>query len=445
MSAQHSSPALLKAGIGNEKKSERKQRKAPLVERYRPKSLGDIVGQKNVVNVLRGFVKQKNPPNMMLSGVPGVGKTSAAFAFAGDFYRSFGITDWSSMVLSINASQENGIETIRQKVVPFVRVKYNHDPRITEQLARATATDGLDMRNLTVPKLVILDEADTMTKEAQWALGPTIDQTGINARYILIVNHQRDVQPELQSRFLVLRFPPLSRVAINTLVRAVCAKEHIPIEPRAADALGVVSQSDMRTAINNLSACVLKLGRAGDCENNADQCDVQQPLLTQSFVYESSGRVQPVETRRLLHHLLFKPHDAQAYLLSHTVCAIEDHISANNMSITQVIADMFAVALQIFAPVPELDHVDATETIDQAVNGEKADADVDPEDADVTKRLEELFSNVDFAMGFFEQLAETENNLLAITDSARLSLQTRAFAAGLWRLSDRWAGLVRDH
>src|ERR1700690_2897519 len=90
-----------------------------LVERHRPQTLSDIVGQDNVVAVLRGFVKRKNMPNLMLSGDSGVGKTSSALAFIRDFYAEFGISEWQPMVLLINASQENGIETIRQQITPF--------------------------------------------------------------------------------------------------------------------------------------------------------------------------------------------------------------------------------------------------------------------------------------------------------------------------------------
>jgi DNA polymerase III delta prime subunit len=361
-----------------------------LVERHRPQTLVDIVGQDNVVAVLRGFVKRRSMPNLMLSGDSGVGKTSSALAFIRDFYAEFGITEWQPMVLLINASQENGIETIREHIKPFATAACH-----TNNACGASAAAS-------VPKIIVLDEADQMTKVAQWALGPIIDKTSENARYIFIVNYLRRIQDDLQSRCEVLRFPPLSRRSVNQLISSVCAKEHVAFEQSAAAAIGVVAQSDMRKALNILSSCLLQ-----------KKSDNATPL-TEAFVYTAAGRVEPALTLELMHQLL-----SSNLSLPETCARVEQHLDENNLSLTQVLRDVHEVALSLCATNEELDCAQRF-------------------DATMENDIRRRFANEDFAMAFFEQVDETEQHLLAITDAARMMVQTRAFAAGLWSIAQKY-------
>lgn len=374
------------------------KKRLPLVERHRPQTLADIVGQDNVVAVLRGFVQRRNMPNLMLSGDSGVGKTSSAFAFIRDFYAEFGITRWQSMVLSINASQENGIETIRNQVMPFATTGYQSMPDIAAQIESFAAQSVAAATVAVVPKIIVLDEADAMTKVAQWALGPIIDQTSENARYIFIVNYQRKMQDDLQSRCKVLRFPPLSRHAVNELIGSVCRREQIAFEPAAAAAIGVVAQSDMRMGLNILSSCVLQR-----------KADDRMPL-TKAFVYAAAGRVEPEQTLCLVHDLFLR-----SLTLRDTCARLESHIEKNNLSLSQVLCDLHEMCLALAAENAELD--------------QRLSCD---------DRLRRCFANPQFAMAVFEQIDETEQHLLAITDAARMMVQTRAFAAAIWSVATRY-------
>lgn len=382
------------------KKTMSLRKRAPLVERYRPKTLSQVVGQDNVIAVLRGFVKRRNMPNIMLSGVAGVGKTSAAFAFINDFYASFGITDWTPLVLSINASRENGIETIREQITPFATSSYRSQVNIVSTQSNA---DDIDVARggeaLTVPKIVVLDEADAITKIAQWALGPIIDRTSDNARFIFIVNYQRKIQDDLQSRCEVLRFPPLPRSAVKALINDVCVQEQIAFEPAAAAAIGVVAQNDMRRALNILSSCVVQ-----------KKAERQTPLSEQ-FVFNAAGRVEPAVTLALLDTIMTTS-PPSSIKLAHVCESVEQHMTLHNLSLTQLLCDIHEICQCLAAPNPQLDA-----------------------ELRASNALKIRFRQQTFLLALFEEIYDTEQNLLAITDSARMSLQMRAFAAALWKIS----------
>jgi len=375
------------------------QKNAPLVERHRPQSLQQIVGQQNVVAVLQGFVKHRNMPNIMLSGIAGVGKTSAAFSFINDFYAGFGISEWSSLVLSINASRENGIETIREQITPFTNASYRSQPGVCRQLADAAEGDLRLGTQTTVPKIVVLDEADQLTKVAQWALGPIIDQCTDNARFIFIVNYERKIQDDLKSRCQSLRFPPLPREAVKRLIANVCVQEKISFEPRAAAAIAVVSQNDMRRALNVLSSCVVQ-----------KKAEPHEPL-TDSFVYRAAGRVEPSVTLALLQCILTDPSVGLA-----DVCKrLQQHMIEHSISPSQLLCDMHDICTQLAAPNDKLDTIIVEENA--ALSG--------------------IFEQDQFAQSLFEDISLIEKNLLAITDSARMLLHTRAFGAALWKLKQQ--------
>jgi DNA polymerase III gamma/tau subunit len=211
----------------------------------------------------------------------------------------------------------------------------------------------------------------------------------------------------------VLRFPPLSRRAVNQLISSVCAKEQIAFEPAAAAAVGVVSQSDMRMALNILSSCVLQ-------KKQADATP-----LTEAFVYSAAGRVEPAVTLALLRDLLLGNLSLPA-----TCTRVEQHIDANNLSLSQVLCDLHEMALSLCAANVELDHEWQKQQQQQQHRRQQGNDD-----------LQHWFAQQHAAMAFFEQVDETEQHLLAITDAARMMVQTRAFAAGLWSVARRCAAV----
>lgn len=243
----------------------------------------------------------------------------------------------------------------------------------------------------------MLDEADAITQIAQWALGPIIDSTCQNARYIFIVNYQRKIQDDLQSRCKVLRFPPLSCVAVTGLIREICTNEKLALSDSASEAIGFVSRNDMRMALNILSAC------AAHQKNHS--AAGQQTTLDTDFVYASAGRVEPTKTVQLA-ETIFGAGNA-LYTVSE---AIEKHLQQNNLSLQQFICDLHELAMRLAAPHQELDR----------------------ERQAVSNSLKTLFQDQRFASEIFDILSTTEVNLLSITDTGRVLLQQRALSSALW-------------
>ncbi|NAY89690.1 MAG: replication factor C small subunit, partial [Desulfurococcales archaeon] len=181
-------------------------------EKYRPKSLDDIVNQEDIVVRLKKFVEEKNVPHMLFTGPPGTGKTTAALAFAHDLYGE----SYQQYILEMNASDERGIDDIRTKVKEFAR-------------ARVVGS---------VPfKLIILDEADNMTSDAQQALRRMMENFTATSRFILIANYGSKIIEPIQSRAALFRFVPLSKELVVQRLKWIASKEKVEYDERALEVI----------------------------------------------------------------------------------------------------------------------------------------------------------------------------------------------------------------
>ena len=198
------------------------------IEKYRPRSLSQIVGQEAITSRLKGYVEKKDLPHLLFSGPAGVGKTTSSVAIAQEIYGE----GWKENFLELNASDERGIDVVRNRIKNFARSsfgKYDY-------------------------KIIFLDEADSLTKDAQSALRRTMEQFSHNTRFILSCNYSNRIIDPIQSRCAVFRFPPLSDEAISEKVREIAGEEGITITEGGVGAIIYVSQGDMRKAINSLQA-----------------------------------------------------------------------------------------------------------------------------------------------------------------------------------------------
>ena len=200
------------------------------VEKYRPKSLSNIVNQESIVSRLKGMLKVKDIPHLLFAGPPGTGKTATILAFAHDFY---GETNYRASSLELNASDERGIDVIRNNVKNFAR---------TRGLAE-------------VPfKIIILDEADHLTEEAQHALRRTMEVFAGTCRFCLICNYSSRIIAPIQSRCALFRFTPLSEEDITNRLMSVAKLEGVRLSKEGVNAILKVAEGDMRRAINTLQA-----------------------------------------------------------------------------------------------------------------------------------------------------------------------------------------------
>lgn len=199
-------------------------------EKYRPKTLDEIINQEGIVKRMKGFVNRKNTPNLLLAGPAGVGKTTAIVAFVNDLY---GPENVRTNFLELNASDERGIEVVRNRIKDFAR----------------TSSYGM------VPfKMILLDEADALTNPAQTALRRTMERFARTSRFALVVNYSSKIIEPIQSRCALFRFAPLSKDDVKKRVIQICQNEGLEITDEGIKTLLGEIKGDLRKVINILQA-----------------------------------------------------------------------------------------------------------------------------------------------------------------------------------------------
>jgi len=227
-------------------------------EKYRPKKLSEMMNQKEIVERLNSFVKNRNVPHCIFAGPPGTGKTTAALCLAHDLYRE----GYREHLMELNASDERGINVVRETVKTFARIK-----SIGE-----------------IPfKILILDEADNMTGDAQQALRRTMERFTETCRFVLIANYSGKIIEPIQSRCAPFRFTYLSREDQDAYLRRIATQEEMKLLEKGMEAIFEVSGGDLRRAINTLQAAA-SLGKPVDAD----------------LVYSVIGRANPADVRGML-------------------------------------------------------------------------------------------------------------------------------------------------
>lgn len=221
----------------------------PWVEKFRPKTLDDVISHEIIINTLRQFIENNYFPHLLLSGPPGTGKTSAIMACARQLYG----TNYSLMVLDINASEERGIEVVRNKIRDFICTKAIFLPEKSSTF-----------------KLVILDEADAMTYDAQAMLVSFIERYSVNVRFCLICNYIKKISQSIQSRCTTFKFSPLTKNDIMKKINDVTEQNKIKISKDGIDTLIKTSKGDMRKVLNVLQ--VTSMGHTSITSESITSC-----------------------------------------------------------------------------------------------------------------------------------------------------------------------------
>ncbi len=198
-------------------------------EKYRPKKFDEVVGQEDIIKKVHNLTKALNIPHLLFAGPAGTGKSTLALIVVKDL---FGNT-WRENYLELNASDERGIDIIRQKVKDFARTK---------------ALGNIPF------KIIFLDEADALTKEAQQALRRTMENFTSTCRFIMSCNYSSKIIDPIQSRCVIFRFKLLEKKDIEKRVKYIAEKEGLELTPRTIETLYEVSEGDFRRVINLLQA-----------------------------------------------------------------------------------------------------------------------------------------------------------------------------------------------
>ncbi|KAK2589842.1 Subunit of heteropentameric Replication factor C (RF-C) [Conoideocrella luteorostrata] len=300
-------------------------RNQPWVEKYRPKSLDDVAAQDHTVTVLQRTLQASNLPHMLFYGPPGTGKTSTVLALAKEL---FGPEMIKSRVLELNASDERGISIVREKVKNFARMQLTNP------------TPGYTQKFPCPPfKIIILDEADSMTQDAQSALRRTMETYSKITRFCLICNYVTRIIDPLASRCSKFRFKSLDQGNAKKRLENIAAAEGVPLEPGALDALIRCSEGDLRKAITFLQSAARLVG-ASDTKKDGDGdevMDVDRKLVTIKIVEDIAGVIPERTVSELVDAM--RPHGAgQTY---RSVSKIVEDMVADGWSATQVVSQLY--------------------------------------------------------------------------------------------------------
>ena len=245
------------------------------VEKYRPKKISDIIGQKEIIGSLSGLMKnQAEMPNLLFSGGAGVGKTTTAMCLSREILGD----RWKDYTLELNASDERGIGMVREKVKKFSRFA------------------GLDTE---IPfKIIILDEADEMTSDAQTALRRIIEDAAKFCRFILIANNVSKIIPPIQSRCASFKFTQINETDASQYLKTIIKKEKIKSDEKGLIEIMKYAEGDLRHAINLLQA-VASTGNISEATVKSTAGLTKTNDVSDVLKFAISGKIQDARNKMI--------------------------------------------------------------------------------------------------------------------------------------------------
>jgi replication factor C subunit 2/4 len=233
----------------------------PWVEKHRPKTLDDVVGNEEAVQRLRALSETGNIPNLILTGPPGIGKTTSLLALCNQLLGD----RVKDAVKELNASDERGIEVVRKDIKEFAKKHLN-------------LPEGRH-------KIVLLDESDSMTDAAQQAMRRIMEEYSATTRFVFACNQSEKVIEPIQSRCAIVRFTRVSEGQIAARLMKICEAEGVKPDSEGISALAVLSDGDLRTAVNGLQSTFVRYGLITK-ENVLATVDVPNPTAI-SDIFEA--------------------------------------------------------------------------------------------------------------------------------------------------------------
>ncbi|KAL2846935.1 P-loop containing nucleoside triphosphate hydrolase protein [Aspergillus pseudoustus] len=324
--------AAAAAGSSKPKPSgkEEQPRQQPWVEKYRPKTLDDVAAQDHTTKVLQRTLQASNLPHMLFYGPPGTGKTSTILALAKSL---FGPALYRSRILELNASDERGIGIVREKVKGFARV----------QLSHPTGLDASYFEKYPCPpfKIIILDEADSMTQDAQSALRRTMEQYSRITRFCLVCNYVTRIIEPLASRCSKFRFKPLDNSAAGDRLAQIAQMENLSLEDGVVDKLISCSDGDLRRAITYMQSAARLVGAAKPGAKDGDDDDEMKDQGSETITIRTIEEIAGVIPESILDQLIQAVQPKKLGSSYEAVSKVVTDIVADGWSATQLLVQLY--------------------------------------------------------------------------------------------------------
>lgn len=246
----------------------------PWVEKHRPKKIENLMVDDNVLRKIKEIINSKNTPNMIITGNPGLGKTSTALCIAKQLLGSY----YNEGVIELNASDNRGLDVINNTIIHFCKKKLETNERMA--LHDKTETDN---ERSILHKIIILDEADNITTKAQNVLANLMETYINTTRFVFTCNDSSKIIESIQSRCMILRYARINNEQMKKKLIEICDIENVEYTNEGLDAVIFSSQGDIRQAINNLEVIHYGYGKIIP-ENVFKICDQPQPILITNII-----------------------------------------------------------------------------------------------------------------------------------------------------------------
>ena len=308
----------------------------PWIEKYRPRKLDDITQDDNLIALFKNSIKTQNISHFLFYGPPGTGKTSAILAIGREIFKD----QFNNRVIEFNASDDRGINAVREKIT--------HEAK--KYVTNAIAEDGTQLPSY---KIIILDEADSMTDEAQDALRVIIEEYSTVTRFCFICNYINKITDAIKSRCSVIYFKKLNNKCMLNKLNEIAVKESMVLQKKIINVIIDVSNGDMRKAImllQNLkylynfkksihkSFNTMNLKELNFISNSHMADDISEHVY-ESDIYDIAGCIDMAKAHDIISEVLICKKISEIVLLSKTIIAtgypIDNILSQLNKAILE--------------------------------------------------------------------------------------------------------------
>lgn len=267
----------------------------PWIEKYKPTDISDVVIDETIHSKLNNMFADKCIPNIMIAGVPGIGKTVTIHCIINHLYGAYKNVG----VLELNASDDRGIRTVQDSIVHFCKKKLD-----------LSSFEGVYAKH----KLVVLDEADNMTTKAQQLINNLMEQYHNTTKFAFTCNNSSDIIEGIQSRCIIFRFKRLDTNKILNRLKFICSNENIKYDNKSLSDLAYIAQGDLRVAINTLQVLYATSGML-NTKAIDNICDTPQPIVIKNLLLAcNNNNLQDTVTK--LHDLVDQGFSASDISLS---------------------------------------------------------------------------------------------------------------------------------